>query len=278
MDSHYLKKLYDEHLKADRCPSPVLVMDFFNSLIAFLFPEFSTRKYDSFGDFESFHRQLQREFLTILSKRAVSDPVHDRQIAERFFACLPAVKESLLLDVKAMYDGDPAAKSVTEVIRTYPGFYAIASYRLAHHLHDDGLTLIARIISENAHSRTGIDIHPAAEIGNCFCIDHGTGIVVGETTVIGNHVKLYQGVTLGALSVRKEDAAVKRHPVIEDHVVIYAGASILGGETVVGHHSIIGGNVWLTRSVPPHSKIYYKASYVNESEVDGKTVLNNHDH
>jgi serine O-acetyltransferase len=266
MHTDYLRQLFQEHQKADRCPSPVLVVNFFNSLLAFLFPEFSTRKYESFDAFSDFQRQLKNEFITILSKRMTSDPDTDRSIADRFFDALPRLKEQLLNDVEAMYEGDPAAKSVTEVIRTYPGFYAIASHRLAHHLYDEGLTLIARIISENAHSRTGIDIHPAATIGSHFCIDHGTGIVIGETTVIGNHVKIYQGVTLGALSVQKEDAATKRHPDIGDHVVIYAGASILGGQTVVGHHSVIGGNVWLTRSVPPYSRIYYKATYVDKAE------------
>jgi serine O-acetyltransferase len=162
-----------------------------------------------------------------------------------------------------MYTGDPAARSRSEVIRTYPGFYAISAYRVAHKLVELGVPGIPRIITEHAHSRTGIDIHPEARIGNHFCIDHGTGVVIGETTVIGNHVKIYQGVTLGALSVNKEDAQRKRHPTLEDNVVVYAGATILGGETVIGQGSIIGGNVWLTRSVPAGSKIYYQAKMFN---------------
>ena len=145
----------------------------------------------------------------------------------------------------------PAAKSREEVIRTYPGFYAVAAYRIAHQLHLLGIQGIPRIITEHAHSKTGIDIHPGAKIGNHFCIDHGTGVVIGETSVIGNHVKIYQGVTLGALSVNKEDATKKRHPTLEDNVVVYAGATILGGGTVIGRGSVIGGNVWLTESVPP---------------------------
>lgn len=148
-------------------------------------------------------------------------------------------------------------------MRTYPGFYAIAAYRMAHQLLKQGVKEIPRIITEHAHSKTGIDIHPAATIGRHFCIDHGTGVVIGETSVIGDHVKIYQGVTLGALSVNKEDASRKRHPTLEDHVVVYAGATILGGETVIGHNSVIGGNVWLTRSVPPLSKIYYQAKMFN---------------
>ena len=163
----------------------------------------------------------------------------------------------------SMYEGDPAAKSESEVVRTYPGFYAIAAYRLAHELHLLGVEGIPRVITEFAHSKTGIDIHPAAKIGEHFCIDHGTGVVIGETTIIGNHVKIYQGVTLGALSVDKSDAEKKRHPTIEDRVVIYAGATILGGETTIGHDSIIGGNVWLTQSVPPQSKIYYQPKMYN---------------
>jgi serine O-acetyltransferase len=169
-----------------------------------------------------------------------------------------------------MFEGDPAAKSRSEIIRTYPGFYAIAAYRIAHQLHVAGITGIPRIITEHAHSKTGIDIHPAASIGNYFCIDHGTGVVIGETTVIGDHVKIYQGVTLGALSVNKEDAEKKRHPTLEDRVVVYAGATILGGETVIGHDSIIGGNVWITKSVPPNTKIYYQAKMFNgdTNEID----------
>ena len=144
-------------------------------------------------------------------------------------------------------------------MRAYPGFYAIAFYRIAHALHRLHVPLLPRVITELAHARTGIDIHPAASIAPYFCIDHGTGVVIGETSVIGPHVKLYQGVTLGALSIDKSMAKSKRHPTIEEHVVIYAGATILGGDTTVGHHSVIGGNVWLIKSVSPFSRIYYKA-------------------
>lgn len=260
MDSSFLSELFDEHQKSDCCPSPILVSDFFNGLLGFLYPEFSTKKYPSEESFLKDYEQLRKTFNEILSKRGDSEAVNDFAISDRFFEALPSLKKTLRMDIEAMFEGDPAAKTITEVVRTYPGFFAIAAYRIAHHLHSEGLILIARMISEHAHSKTGIDIHPGAKIGHHFCIDHGTGIVIGETTVIGNYVKIYQGVTLGALSVRKEDAAVKRHPDIEDHVVIYAGATILGGKTVVEHHSVIGGNVWLTESVPPHSKIYYKAS------------------
>lgn len=258
MESTFIKQLYDDFKLAQRCPSPALVSDFFNNLLAFLFPEISTESYDSYEEFDKAFDSLRDDFQFILSKRLNRKPEEDEAILHHIFESLPGIREMLREDIQAVYDGDPAAKSLTEVVRTYPGFYAIAAYRIAHCLCEKGLDLIARIISSNAHSKTGIDIHPAAQIGRHFCIDHGTGVVVGETTKIGNHVKIYQGVTLGALSVKKEDAKTKRHPDIEDHVVIYAGATILGGKTVVGHHSIIGGNVWLTESVPPHSKIYYQ--------------------
>jgi serine O-acetyltransferase len=157
-----------------------------------------------------------------------------------------------------MVDGDPAATTDFEVVRTYPGFYALAFYRLAHGLHELKIPIIPRILTEYAHSKTGIDIHPGAKIGKHFFMDHGTGIVIGETCEIGERVKIYQGVTLGALSVDKSMASTKRHPTIEDGVVIYSGATILGGETIVGANSIIGGNVWLTKSVPAQTKIYHQ--------------------
>jgi serine O-acetyltransferase len=175
-----------------------------------------------------------------------------------------------------MYAGDPAAKSRTEILRSYPGFYAIAAYRIANQMHRQGIQLIPRMITELAHSRTGIDIHPGATIGQYFCIDHGTGVVIGETTVIGDHVKIYQGVTLGALSVEKADADKKRHPTIEDHVVIYAGATILGGKTTIGKNSVIGGNVWLTKSVPAGSKVYYQAQmYHSDSTMTDLYIFKN---
>ncbi|HET6766244.1 MAG TPA: serine O-acetyltransferase EpsC, partial [Chitinophagaceae bacterium] len=161
-------------------------------------------------------------------------------------------------DIEALLAGDPAARTRFEIVRAYPGFYAISFYRIAHALIDLDIPLLPRIITEYAHSKTGIDIHPAAEIGEHFFIDHGTGIVIGETTIIGDHVKLYQGVTLGALSVDKALASVKRHPTVEDHVIIYSGATILGGDTVIGHNSIIGGNVWLTKSIPSCSTVYHR--------------------
>jgi serine O-acetyltransferase len=177
------------------------------------------------------------------------------QLVDRFLAALPAVYDSLEEDAQAIFEGDPAAKSLDEVVLTYPGFTAIVVYRVAHALWELRLPLLPRLLTEWAHEKTGIDIHPGATIGHRFCIDHGTGVVIGETTLIGTNVKLYQGVTLGALTVEKSLADKKRHPTIEDGVVIYAGATILGGTTVVGANSIVAGNAWLTQSVPPNSVV-----------------------
>lgn len=180
----------------------------------------------------------------------------------KFFDALPAIYDLLLKDAEAIVAFDPAAASIEEVLTAYPGFYATVIYRLAHQLYLDEVPALPRFLSEYAHSRTGIDIHPGARIGSSFFIDHGTGIVIGQSAVIGNNVKLYQGVTLGALSTRKELANQKRHPNIGNNVIIYAGATILGGETTIGDDSIIGGNVWLTYSVLPGSIVYHQSSVV----------------
>lgn len=181
-------------------------------------------------------------------------------IAQDFVDDLPHLRDMLGEDAQAAYDGDPAAGSVDEVILAYPGFYGVTIYRVAHRLQRAGVPLLPRMLTEHAHARTGIDIHPGAEIGHRFFIDHGTGVVIGETTRIGDRVKLYQGVTLGALSLSTDERGhpmrgVKRHPTIEDDVTIYAGATILGGDTVIGRGSVIGGNVWLIESVPPGTKV-----------------------
>ncbi len=178
--------------------------------------------------------------------------------AQQVLGRLPEVRRLLALDVRALYDGDPAGRSYDEIILSYPGLFAVAVYRLAHELWELHIPMLPRMMTEYAHARTGIDIHPGARIGESFFIDHGTGVVIGETTVIGHNVKLYQGVTLGALSFPKDGSGKlvrgrKRHPTIEDDVTIYSGATILGGETVVGRGSTIGGNIWLTESVPPNS-------------------------
>lgn len=181
------------------------------------------------------------------------------QVTGRLLDRIPELRRRIRMDVEAAWDGDPAAESKEEVILAYPGIEAVLVHRVAHELFELGVPLLPRMMSEYAHGRTGIDIHPGANIGDYFFIDHATGVVIGETTVIGHHVKIYQGVTIGALSVKKREANVKRHPTIEDNVTIYAGATILGGETVIGHDSVIGGNVWITESVEPGSRVFYKA-------------------
>lgn len=185
------------------------------------------------------------------------------ELTDTFLNCLPLIKKKLLTDIQAIYDGDPAAKSKAEVLLCYPGFYATNIYRIAHELYRLSIPYIPRIMSEYAHEKTGIDINPGAVIDEYFCIDHGTGIVIGETATIGHHVKLYQGVTIGAKSFDLDEngnplKSGKRHPDIGNYVVIYANATILGGDTVVGSHSIIGGNTWLLHSVEEGSKIYYR--------------------
>jgi serine O-acetyltransferase len=177
-----------------------------------------------------------------------------------FLARMPEVRRLVASDVEAAYEGDPALRSRDEAIFAYPGIHAVTNQRVAHVLHENGVPLIPRIITEHAHAITGIDIHPGARIGERFFIDHGTGVVIGETTIIGARVRLYQGVTLGALRVEKYLARSRRHPTIEDDVVIYANATILGGETVIGRGSVIGGNVWLTHSVPPGSIVTHVAA------------------
>ena len=191
------------------------------------------------------------------------------QVIAGFAAALPDVHARLLLDADAICAGDPAAESVDEVIAAYPGFLAIAIHRIAHAIHQPGRADPARLVAEVAHTRTGVDIHPGATIGRAFCIDHGTGIVVGETAVIGDDVKLYQGVTLGALSVAKSAAGTKRHPTIGDRVVIYANATVLGGDTLVGDDSVVGGNVFLTNSVPPGSLVYQTSQFRVRRTRDG---------
>ena len=200
---------------------------------------------------------LQKEIVLLCPGRDAKEIVDD------FVAALPEVRRLVETDVQAAYDGDPAATSRMEVVMAYPGLYAVTIHRLAHVLYKLKVPIIPRVMSELAHSKTGIDIHPGATIGERFFIDHGTGVVIGETTVIGRNVRLYQGVTLGGLSFDKDAngalvKGLKRHPNIEDNVVIYANATILGGDTTIGHDSEIGGNVWIKESVPPNSRVYNK--------------------
>jgi serine O-acetyltransferase len=202
-------------------------------------------------------RELEREIALLMPEADAG------AIASAFTGRIGEIRRLVETDIDAAYDGDPAATSRMEVVMAYPGLYAVTVHRIAHELYRLGVPVIPRIMSEIAHSRTGIDIHPGATIGERFFIDHGTGVVIGETTVIGRNVRIYQGVTLGGLSFAKDGSGalvkgLKRHPNIEDNVVIYANATILGGDTTIGHDSEIGGNVWIKDSVPPFSRVYNK--------------------
>lgn len=228
---------------------------FIDQLMRLLFPVTQDCQSGTLHVAETYHK-LVDQFTCLLYPLSQNLPDTPETIAGQFFDTLPSIYNGLLFDARAITDNDPAAVGIEEVIAVYPGFYAIAVYRIAHELLRLNVPLLPRMLTEYAHGQTGIDIHPGAQIGRSFFIDHGTGVVVGETTIIGENVKLYQGVTLGATHVAKSMAQKKRHPTIEDNVVIYANATILGGRTVVGHDSIIGGNVWLTSSVEPYSLVY----------------------
>ncbi len=198
-------------------------------------------------------------------------------VALKLLEDIPSIRKILATDVQASYEGDPAAKSFDEIIFSYPGIFAMAVYRVAHQLFYSGVPLLPRIMTEYAHSVTGIDIHPGAEIGESFVIDHGTGVVIGETTHIGESVRIYQSVTLGALSIPKDSGdkfrGKKRHPTIEDDVIIYSGATILGGDTVIGTRSVIGGNVWLTQSIPPDTTVSLESPRLSYKSKNKKSAL-----
>ena len=247
--------------------------EFVDNMLAVLFPHFCKEGFYTTEEIESRLVLLERDLKRLLIPILKDTSLKLDEIAMQFMHALPNIHDKLWLDAEAITSGDPAAESVDEVILAYPGFTAIAYYRLAHELYLMHVPIFPRLITEYAHQMTGIDIHPGARIGSSFAIDHGTGIVIGESSIIGNNVKIYQGVTLGALSVDKKFAKSKRHPTIEDDVVIYAQAIILGGETVVGRHSVIGGNVWLTASVPPFSSVYQESKVtVRPKEMTGAPI------
>lgn len=260
MDKAFYKYLFKKQQNVEAVPSNKEIALWAINLVRLLFPEKAKKSYQSEFEVENAFNLLKKELQAILDSTQACIHCDNEVITNQFFDFIPELYRILKTDVKAILEGDPAAKTEFEVIRTYPGFYAISFYRIAHQLQIKNTPLIPRILTEYAHSKTGIDIHPAAEIGEYLYIDHGTGIVIGETAEIGHHVKLYQGVTLGALSVEKNMAGIKRHPTVKDHVVIYSGATLLGGETIIGENSIIGGNVWLTQSVPANSVVYHKPS------------------
>jgi serine O-acetyltransferase len=258
MNQQLIQTLYSKQAGIDPVPSNQRIAAWASGLVCILFPEKAECLFDSPAAIEKKMEELQEELTAILHATKACNHCNNLAVARQFFAELPELYRLLNTDVQAILAGDPAAHTEFEIIRAYPGFMAISFYRIAHALHVLEVPIIPRILTEHAHAQSGIDIHPGASIGEYFFIDHGTGIVIGETTHIGNHVKLYQGVTLGAMSVEKAMAFTKRHPTVEDYVVIYSGATILGGDTVIGHHSVIGGNVWLTKSVAPYSTVYHK--------------------
>lgn len=253
-------------------PDKELAEEFIDKLFAFLFLP-KTVRHKQAADLEKEFESLKSHFSSLVYD-VIPDGVKTQEITDQFFESIPDLYDGLISDANTILKFDPAAVSVEEVLVAYPGFYATAIYRLSHLLWNLNVKILPRIFTEYAHGKTGIDIHPGATIGKSFFIDHGTGIVIGETTVIGDNVKIYQGVTLGALNVSKDKASTKRHPTIEDNVIIYSGATILGGETIIGHDSVIGGNVWLTYSVLPNSIVYHKSEVAVKDKYPDAEVLN----
>lgn len=266
-----------DHVSPEPIPSKESIVDLIQKGMRILYPGYFLRsRVDHVNIGYYFGQQVTRFFETLAEQITLSirheclryhqpctqclDRGHDGAIT--FLGEMPRLRRTLARDVVAAREGDPAARSYDEIIFSYPGVFAVTVYRIAHQLHAQGVPLIPRIMTEYAHSLTGIDIHPGARIGQSFFIDHGTGVVIGETTEIGDRVRIYQGVTLGALSLPRDSLGdlrdVKRHPTIQDDVVIYSGATILGGETLIGARSVIGGNVWITESVPPDTKVFLK--------------------
>lgn len=233
----------------------------------------SEKEYINFQFFEDKELELKNLLKTLLEEESFLEK-EATELAADFFENITTIHQLLLEDLKAILDFDPAAKSRNEILLAYPGFFAITVYRLSHRLWKAKALILSRLISEYAHSKTGIDIHPGAVIGKRFFIDHGTGAVIGETTIIGNNVKVYQGVTLGALSVSKDKAEEKRHPTIEDDVIIYSNATILGGNTTIGKGAVIGGNVWITNSIPPESLVFHKSEIIIKSKQAFPEALN----
>jgi len=276
--SHASKKKCFTHVDFEPIPFEGYVVDIIDKFLQLLFPGYFTKEKLDPVNLKYNMGQMVSVLFDQLSEQIAHNYRHDcfrydlpcseceirgQEIALSVLESIPEIREILASDVRAAYDGDPAAKSYDEIIFSYPGLYANSVFRVAHKLYELGVPLLPRIMTEHAHSTTGIDIHPGATIGDRFVIDHGTGVVIGETTQIGNNVRIYQGVTLGALSLPKNAGeslrGKKRHPTIEDDVIIYAGATILGGDTVIGKRSVIGGNVWLTESVPSDTKVIVEA-------------------
>jgi serine O-acetyltransferase len=266
-----------DHVGPEPIPSRDEVIDLIHRAFRLLYPGYFIRQRVDQVNLSYYFGQEAVAFFEVLSRQIALAIRHEclrygldcthceergQEEALEFMRQLPHLRSILAKDVRAAYEGDPAAKSYDEIIFSYPGLFAVTVYRLAHQLLHQNVPLMPRIMTEYAHGQTGIDLHPGAHIGESFFIDHGTGVVIGETTEIGDRVRLYQGVTLGALSLGRLEVdslrTVKRHPTVEDDVIIYAQATILGGDTVIGARSVIGGNVWLTESVPPDTRVFLK--------------------
>jgi serine O-acetyltransferase len=256
----------DQISRMIRCARKVLLPNYFGS----------TKPEDFSSAIEELHQVMAAQIHRAVFQRCIERDAtpESRELAESqadaVISRLPELQELVYEDVVETYNGDPAATGYDEIILTYPGILALTVYRLAHELWQLKIPLLPRMMTEYAHRKTGIDLHPGAQIGRGIMIDHGTGIVIGETAVVGNHVKIYQGVTLGALYFPRDESGAmvrqtKRHPTVEDHVVLYANATVLGGDTVIGHHSVIGSNAWITQSVPPYSKVLYQSESIVKS-------------
>lgn len=254
----FLETLYERHARITPLPGSEATWRLAERVLHTLFPEQTGECLASRACLRAELAAIEAGLLRLLAPLWSELPARPEEIADAFMAALPTIYGQLSGDAEATHASDPAASSVYEVMRAYPGFYALAMYRQAHVLRALGVPLLPRIVTERAHGRTGIDIHPGAQIGERCTIDHGTGLVIGETATVGDDVRLFHGVTLGSLSVSKAQAGTKRHPTVESRVVVYAGATILGGDTVIGADSVIGGNVWLTHSVPPGSRVYHQ--------------------
>lgn len=270
----FAERLFDiNRTFCQEVPSMVKTHIFVDDLIHLLFPVKSDRVY-TLDQTEWKVQELQYRFRDLLYPLEPILKGSADEVTLEFFGKIPSLYESLLSDAETFMQFDPAAHCVEEIMLCYPGYYAIAIYRLSHELYKMNIPVLPRVISEYAHSKTGIDINPGAKIGEKFYIDHGTGIVIGETTEIGNNVKIYQGVTLGALYVDRELKDKKRHPTLQDNVIVYSGSTILGGKTIIGHDTTIGGNVWLTESVQPFSVVYHKPQIVIRDHKDFTEPLN----
>lgn len=260
MKKKLAKELFEKKYNRD-CPHLCrdTIIQFLNETIFLLFPQLGQESYETEVDLELAISNLELKLKSIFKciHKELGEPEEEHvKIINKFFENLCSIESMLAADANYMATEDPASVSIDEVIICYPGFFAIATYRIASFFYKEGIPIFPRVLSEYAHERTGIDIHPGAQIGHPFFIDHGTGVVIGETTVIGNHCKLFQGVTLGALSVKRKWKERKRHPTIGDHVLIYSNAAILGGDTVIGSNTTIGGNVWITESIPESSQVF----------------------